>query len=85
MAEPVDHRRVGVGPHEGIGERHRLAPFLLREHSLGEVLEIHLVHDARGRGHHSEPLEGLLAPPQELVPLPVALELDVGIALNRVG
>ena len=60
------------------------APPLLRHHALGEVLEVHLVDDPGGGGHDAEVLEGLRAPLQELVALPVALELDLRVAGERV-
>ncbi|GIX48792.1 MAG: hypothetical protein KatS3mg131_3003 [Candidatus Tectimicrobiota bacterium] len=55
---------------------------LLRATTPGQVLQVHLVHDARGRGHHPEVGEGLLAPLQELVALAVALELRSALKAN---
>ena len=48
-----------------------------------EVLEVHLVADAGVRRHHLEVVEGRLAPAQERVALLVALELELGVALER--
>jgi hypothetical protein len=45
-------------------------------HHARQVLEVHLVHDARAGRHDAEVVEGLLAPAQELVALAVALELE---------
>ena len=57
-AEAVDHRRVRVGTHQRI----RVKKIAGMEHALGEILEIHLVHDANARRHETECLEGLLPP-----------------------
>ena len=60
-AEPVDHRRVRVGPDERVGEGHAVAG----RHDRGQVLEVDLVDDARaraarpaGRGTRSGPSAG---------------------------
>jgi hypothetical protein len=47
-----------------------------------QVLEVHLVADARVRGDHLEVLEGRLAPAKEGVALAVALELELGVSLE---
>ena len=54
-----------------------------QEHALGEVLEVHLVHDARPRRHDAEVVERHLAPAQELVPLAVARELQLDVQVER--
>ena len=51
---------------------------------LGQVLDVHLVHDAGAGRHHLEVVEGALAPAQELVALTVAFVFDVDVALKRV-
>ena len=43
------------------------------------------MHDAGARRHHLEVAESALAPPQELVALPVALILDFDVALEGIG
>ena len=43
------------------------------------------MHDAGARRHHLEVVERALPPAQELVALPVALVLDLDVALERVG
>ena len=55
-----------------------------RHHDPGQVLDVHLVHDAGARRDHLELAEGLLAPAQELEPLPVAPELDLHVPGERV-
>jgi hypothetical protein len=50
-AQAVDHGGVAVGADAGVGIRHRLAAGLLGPARLGEVLEVHLVDDARGGRH----------------------------------
>ena len=47
-----------------------------------EVLEVDLVADAGVRRHHGEVVERGLAPAQERVALLVALELELGVALE---
>src|SRR5262249_38692100 len=49
-----------------------------------EVFEIHLVHDAGIRRHHTKVPERVLAPPQKRVPLLVARELELGVQLKGV-
>ena len=78
-AQPVDHRRVRVGPDERVGERLPVP----RVHDPREVLEVDLVADAGVRRHDGEVVERLLAPAQEGVALAVALELELGVALER--
>jgi hypothetical protein len=85
-ADAVDHRGVRVGADAGVrvGLHHAVVE-LLREHDPGEVLDVDLVDDAGARRDDLEVVEGLLAPPQELVPLAVALVLDLDVALDGVG
>jgi hypothetical protein len=53
-------------------------------HDPGQVLDVHLVHDAGARRHHLELAQRVLAPAQELEPLVVALELDLHVPGERV-
>jgi hypothetical protein len=78
-AEPVDHRRVRVGADERVGERLAVA----RLDDAREELEVHLVDDPRVRRDDLEVVERLLTPAQERVALPVALELELGVAEDR--
>ena len=78
-AEPVDHRRVRVGPDERVGERTAVARL---DHAT-EVLEVDLVADAGVRRHDLEVCEARLAPAQERVALAVPLELELGVARDR--
>ena len=84
-AQPVDHRGVGVGPHQRVGECGPGSVLGPADHDLGQELEVDLVDDAGGGRHHAEAREGLLAPPQELVALAVAFELDLRVPPQRVG
>ena len=63
-------------PDERVGERDPVA----HGHDLPEVLQVHLMADARARRHDAQPVERLLRPAQERVALGVALvlPLDVG-------
>ena len=76
--EAVDHRGVGVGADERVGEG---LPVARLDHAR-EVLEVDLVADAGVRRHDAEVVERRLAPAQERVALAVALELELGVALE---
>ena len=78
-AEPVDHRRVRVGPDERVREGDAVA--LVDD--AREELEVHLVDDAGARRHDLEVVERALAPAQERVALAVALELELGVPEDR--
>ena len=78
-AEPVDHRRVRVGADERVGERDAVA----RRDDLPEVLQVHLVADAGAGRHHAQPVERLLRPAQQRVPLAVAPVLELDVARRR--
>ena len=80
-AEPVDHRRVRVRADERVGHRDAV----LHRDDLAEVLEVHLVADPGTRRHDAHPVERLLGPAQQRVPLAVApvLPLDVGLVRGR--
>ena len=54
-------------------------PLRFAQHALGEIFEIHLMHDADARRHDAESLERLLAPLEKLVALAVALEFQFEI------
>ena len=78
-AEAVDHRRVRVGADDRVRECLSVA---LLDHTC-EKLEVDLVADAGVRRHGLEVREGALAPAEERVALAVALELELGVALDR--
>ncbi len=77
--ESVHHRGVRVGADERV--RERLA--IRREHDTREVLQVHLVADTGPGGDDLESVEGLLRPAQQVVPLDVALVLDLDVLLER--
>jgi hypothetical protein len=70
---------MAVGADQAIRERHAIAHL----HDLGDIFQIHLVHDARGRGDDAEILERLLAPFQEFISLAIALEFLLGVVDQR--
>src|SRR5690606_4002881 len=72
-ANAVDHGRVAVGAHQRIWVIDVVLGVVV--HPPGEVLEVDLMNDAEARRYHAEGLEGLHAPPHELVALTAALEL----------
>ena len=82
--EAVDHGGMRVGADHGVRVGAGRAAVLAREHDAGEVLQVDLVDDAGAGRHHPEVAERLLAPAQERVALAVALELDLGVARERV-
>ena len=82
-AEAVDHRRVRIGADQGVGIGEVL--LVVHEHDPGQVLEVDLMDDAGVGRDDAEVVKGALAPAQEGVALLVALELELGVALERVG
>ncbi len=80
-AEAVNHRGVRVGADERI----RVVEIALVEHPFGEVFQVDLVDDADPRRNDAEGFKRLLAPFEELVPLPVARELHVEVQPERLG
>ncbi len=48
------------------------------------MFDVDLVDDSGPRGNHLEVVEGVLAPAQELVALPVSLVLNFDVALESV-
>jgi hypothetical protein len=78
-AEAVDHRRVGVGPDQRVGEGHAV-PVV---HDGGQELEVDLVHDAGPGRDHAEVAERGLGPAQQLVALAVAFVLPLDVEGER--
>ena len=74
-AQSVDHGRVRIRSDDGI--RIGLSP--ARHDHPRELLDVHLVHDARAGRNDLELIEGALSPAQELIALlvPLILEIDV--------
>ena len=58
---------------------------LAEKHALGQHFQVHLMHDAHAGRHDAEIGERALAPPQELVPFAIPLELEVDVRLQRIG
>jgi hypothetical protein len=69
----------------GADQRIRVEDALLLQDALGQVLQVHLVHDADARRHHAKAIERLGAPLQKLVARAVTLELHLHVELERVG
>ena len=63
----------------GADQRVRQQDAIALGDDVGQELEVDLVDDAGPRRHDPEVGERLLAPPQKLVALAVALELIIGI------
>ncbi len=83
-AQAVDHCGVAVGAHQRVGHSNRQPAVgrLPQKHAASQKLEIHLVHDADCRRHHTEVVEGLLAPAEEGIPLGVAAKLEIDVLLE---
>ena len=58
---------------------------LILEHTLGEILEIHLVHDTDAGRHNLKRVERLHAPLHELVTLAVTREFELEVFRQRIG
>ena len=76
-----------VGPDQGVGERDLARAVLVAPagHDRRQVLQVDLVDDARAGWHHAQVVEGGLGPPQELVPLAVALVLALDVEGEGAG
>ena len=81
--QAVDHRRVRVSAHAGVGVGQAVAD----HDGAGQALDVDLVDDAGARRDNLELLERRLPPAQELVALAVAgvLQLDVLLEGARVA
>jgi hypothetical protein len=78
--ERVDHRRMGVGSDERVGEGHAVA--LVDDRS--QELEIDLVDDAGPRRDDAQVAERRLGPTQQLVALAVPLVLALDVERERI-
>jgi hypothetical protein len=81
--EAVDHRGVGVGPHQRVRDRNRAPSELANLHHLGDVFEVDLVADAHTGRNKREVVERLSGPAKQRVTLVVALDLFLDVP--RVG
>ena len=77
-SQPINHRGVGICAYKRV----RIVDTVFLKHPLGQVLQVHLVHDANSGWHHFETVKGLHAPLQELIARPIALELKLHIPLE---
>ena len=84
-AQAVDHGGVGVGADAGVRVGPERSVNFAGHDGAGQVLDVDLVHDAGSRRDDLEVVERGLAPTQELVPLAVALVLDLHVALQCAG
>ncbi len=84
-AQAVDHRRVAVGADQGIGQGDLALITRSQKDPLGQVLEVHLMHNAHVGGHDAKILKGGLPPPQKFVTFAVAGELQIHVDRQRVG
>ena len=79
-AETIDHRGVRIRAHECVG----IINVAGGEHALGEIFEVHLMHDADAGRDDLERVERLHAPLEELIALTVALKFDLQILGERI-
>ena len=80
----VNHRGVRVGSDAGVRVCAKSAIHCAGEGHTGQVFDVHLVDDSGSGRNDLEVIERGLAPAQELVALPIALILDLDVALERV-
>jgi hypothetical protein len=78
-SQTIHHRRVRVGAEQGIWIRETSTVSWLAAHNAGEVLDVHLMHDAGLGWHDTEIAECRLTPAQEHVTLAIAVVLEVGV------
>ncbi len=84
-AQAVDHRRVGIGADERVGESQGPVVGRAMLHDRRQILEVDLVDDPGGRWDDAEVGEGLLPPAEKTIALLVALELEIGVATQRLA
>ncbi len=70
---------MAVGADQGVREGDRV----LGEDHPGQMLQIDLVTDPGARRYDAQVAQSALSPPQELVPLPVALVLQLDVTVER--
>ncbi|CAB4918241.1 unannotated protein [freshwater metagenome] len=80
-SQAVHHGGVRIGADNGVGVGLSAAG----HDDASEVLDVHLMDDARAGRHDLELLECALAPAQELVTLTVAFVLELDVALLGIG
>ena len=78
-AQAVDHRRVRIGAHQGIGKCYAVSG----HNNLREVFQIHLMNDPRLRRHDVEVVKRLLSPLEKFVPFPIALKFLLRVIRQR--
>ena len=80
-SQTVNHRCVRIGAHQRI----RVVDVIrIREYSPREVFEIHLMNNPDPRRHNLKRVKRLHAPLQELIPLPIAFELQLEVFVHRI-
>ena len=84
-SQAVDHSGVTIGSHQRVGEGDRSGRILAHKHTSGQILEIHLVHDADVGRHHAKIVKRLLSPAEELVTLAIALEVQGHVLGQRLA
>src|SRR5699024_3821543 len=81
-AQTILHSGVRVGTHAGVWVRLEHAVHLASKRESCKVLNVHLVHNSRARGHNLKVVKSSLTPAEELVPLTVALVLNLYVLLE---
>ena len=81
-AQAVDHRRVRIRAHQGIGVS--FARVGIAEDHGCQVFEIDLMNDAGAGGHGAKVAQVTLRPTQQRVALVIALELEQHVEIERV-
>ncbi len=72
---------MGIRAHQRVG----IVDAIFLHDAASQVLQVDLMNNADARRHDTEAVEGLHPPLEELISLPVALELDLHVHIQRVG
>ena len=84
-AQAINHGGVRIGPYQSIGEGIGIAIHIARPHRLPQILQIHLVTNARTRRHDAEIIKRMLPPAQKLVALLIALHFQFHVQVKRIA
>jgi hypothetical protein len=81
--QAIDHSRVRISADQGVWVRQSLGAHFAGPDDMRQVFEIDLMDDSGCRGNDAKIVEGISPPTQEGIALPIALEFDFGVAVER--
>src|SRR4030088_670327 len=82
-AEPIDHRGMRIGSNQRVWVTNLAFRGESTEHTVSQVLQSHLMHDANSGRHNAERLERLLTPLQKFVTFTITFKLIFELEINR--